>query len=46
MSSAVGRRHKVAVEVRATPLAGRAKPPCCDTETGEPPVDPGLLDNC
>ena len=24
--------------------AGRAKPPCCDTETGEPPVDSGLLD--
>jgi hypothetical protein len=24
--------------------AGRDKPPCCDTETGEPPVDPGLLD--
>ena len=23
---------------------GRNKPPCCDTETGEPPVDPGLLD--
>jgi len=24
--------------------AGRAKPPCCDTETGEPPADSGLLD--
>jgi hypothetical protein len=24
--------------------AGRTKPPCCDTETGEPPVDSGLLD--
>lgn len=25
--------------------AGRDKPPCCDTESGEPPVDPGLLEN-
>lgn len=24
--------------------AGRDKPPCCDTETGEPPVDSALLD--
>jgi len=24
--------------------AGRDKPPCCDTETGEPPVDTALLD--
>jgi hypothetical protein len=25
--------------------AGRDKPPCCDTQTGEPPVDAALLDN-
>ncbi len=24
--------------------AGRRKPPCCDTETGEPPTDTALLD--
>lgn len=24
--------------------AGRDKPPCCDTETGKPPVDSGSLD--
>jgi hypothetical protein len=24
--------------------AGRDKPPCCDTDTGEPPVDTALLD--
>lgn len=24
--------------------AGRDKPPCCDTETGKPPVDSGPLD--
>jgi hypothetical protein len=24
--------------------AGRDKPPCCDTESGEPPVDAALLD--
>jgi hypothetical protein len=24
--------------------AGRGKPPCCDTKTGEPPADSGWLD--
>jgi hypothetical protein len=25
--------------------AGRDKPPCCDTGTGEPPIEPALLDD-
>jgi hypothetical protein len=29
---------------RPSDQAGRDKPPCCDTETGEPPVDAALLD--